>query len=56
MDDSYMSPINVQQNTKMYLDLITHITQSREEGEKALRGKTITNLTMSLRECLGMNY
>lgn len=53
MDDSYTSPINPQQNTKMYVDLIT---QSRDEGEKALRGKTITNLTMSLRECLGMNY
>lgn len=39
-----MLSINLQQDTKMYMDLITHLMQSREAGEGALRGKTITNL------------
>lgn len=53
MDDSYKRPINLQQNTQMYMDLIIHIMSSGEEGEEGESTAWQDNyqsLTISLRE------
>lgn len=61
IDDSYMSPVNMQENQRGMLFGFNNTRNTKRRGGRGektetQRGKTITNLTMSSRERLGMNY